>query len=221
MATTLEMHMIGNLFDPKADLIISERLRPHWSQAGAVVFVTFRTADSIPKEVLSRWEREKNAWMRRHGMPTDLQWSDFLPQLDKTLQGKFRREFNRCRESFLDTCHGRCVLKDPRLASIVDDSLMHFDGDRYRMGDFVIMPNHVHLLADPESMRKQFDSWTHFTAVQINRAIGLKGHFWQQEPFDHLVRSVEQYEYLRKYIAENPAKAQLRPGEYLYRRCDP
>ena len=89
------------------------------------------------------------------------------------------------------------------------------------MGDFVVMPNHVHLLAafpDPNAMEKQFDSWLHYTAVQINRLTNRSGHFWQQEPFDHLVRSVEQYEYLRCYIADNPKKANLREGQYIYRR---
>ena len=98
---------------------------------------------------------------------------------------------------------------------------MHFDGDRYRMGDFVVMPNHVHLLAafpNPDSMASQFDSWTHYTAFRIHRAIGGKGRFWQQEPFDHLVRSIEQYEFLRQYIAENPIKAKLDVGEYYYRK---
>ena len=65
-------------------------------------------------------------------------------------------------------------------------------------------------------MTAQFDSWLHFTAVQINKAIDEKGHFWQQEPFDHLVRSGAQYEYLRRYIADNPRKAGLRKGEYVY-----
>ena len=213
--------MLGHVFDPKAELLISEQLRPHWSQAGAIVFVTFRTADSIPKEVLHRWDREKDDWMRRQGFPDGVHWSEILPGLDEKLRGDFYREFNRCRETFLDTCHGRCLLRTPELAKIVGDSLMHFDGERYRMGDFIVMPNHVHLMAafaDPDSMRAQFDSWTHFTAVQINRSIGEKGRFWQQEPFDHLVRSVEQYDYLRRYIAENPVKANLKPGEYLYRR---
>jgi putative transposase len=89
------------------------------------------------------------------------------------------------------------------------------------MGDFVVMPNHVHLLAafaSAESLREQCDSWLHFTAFQINRAIGERGKFWHQEPFDHLVRSPEQYEYLREYIAENPIKARLRAGEFYYRR---
>jgi len=72
--------------------------------------------------------------------------------------------------------------------------------------------------ASPEQMRIQFDSWLHYTAVRINRAIGERGKFWQHEPFDHLVRSVEEYEFLRRYIADNPVKAKLREGDYLYRR---
>jgi type I restriction enzyme R subunit len=91
------------------------------------------------------------------------------------------------------------------------------------MGDFVIMPNHVHLLCafeSAEQMRPQVYSWLHYTAVQVNRAIGERGSLWQEEPFDHLVRTVQQYEYLRKYIADNPAKARLKPGEYLYRKFE-
>ena len=88
------------------------------------------------------------------------------------------------------------------------------------MGDFVVMPNHVHLLcafSSENALSKQCDSWLHFTARQINLKLGRKGKFWQQEPFDHLVRSPEQYEYLRKYIAENGAKAGLKENQFLYR----
>ena len=122
---------------------------------------------------------------------------------------------------FLDTCHGTCMMRHPELSKIVADSFMHFDGDRYRMGDFVVMPNHAHLLvafACPEALKEQCDSWMHYTGWKINQALGQSGKFWQQEPFDHLVRSPEQYEFLRKYIADNPRKANLKPGEYHYRR---
>jgi type I restriction enzyme R subunit len=215
--------MLGDLFDPKQDLLIHERCRPHWSQTGAIVFATFRTADSIPAEVIDRWEREKNDWMQRRGHSISKHWSQILPTLDDEEQAEFHREFDRTREAFLDTCHGRCLLRRPELAQIVADSLLHFDGKRYRMGDFVVMPNHVHLLAafgDAEAMERQFDSWLHYTAFRIHQQIGEKGHFWQQEPFDHLVRSVEQYEYLRAYIADNPRKANLKEGEFIYRRYE-
>ena len=85
------------------------------------------------------------------------------------------------------------------------------------------MPNHVHLLAvfaTPETMKTQCDSWMHFSAFRINQVLGAKGIFWQREPFDHLVRSVEQYDYLRQYIADNPIKSGLKPGEFLYRRFE-
>ena len=195
-------------------------MRPHWAQAGVIVFGTFRTADSIPAAVLTRWEQEKNGWLQACGYQGH--WRDVVPRLSDEERFAFKRQFNRTREDFLDTSHGRCVLRQPELAQIVNDALLHFDGDRYHMGDFVIMPNHVHFLAafaTPELMRIQFDSWLHYTATRINRVIGVRGHFWQQEPFDHLVRSLEQYNYLVKYIADNPAKANLKPGEYLWRQC--
>ena len=101
--------------------------------------------------------------------------------------------------------------------------MLHFDGQRYRMGDFIVMPNHVHFLAafaSEEMMKEQCDSWLHYTAFRINKSIGEKGKFWQQEVFDHLVRSPEQYEYLRQYVADNPVKSRLKEGEYLYRRYE-
>ena len=67
-------------------------------------------------------------------------------------------------------------------------------------------------------MLEQFDSWLHYSAYRIHQTIGERGHFWQSEPFDHLVRSSEQYEYLRTYIADNPQKAKLRTGQFLCRR---
>ena len=219
----MDNNALGELFDPKAELLIRQRCRPHWSQAGAIVFVTFRTADSIPAEVIHRWEREKYDWMQRRGHSTKRHWSRVLPTLDEREQADFHRSFARSREAFLDTCHGRRLLCRGELARIVADSLLHFDMDRYRMGDFVVMPNHVHLLAGfatAKAMKEQFDSWLHYTAFRINQRIGEKGHFWQQEPFDHLVRGVEQYEYLRTYIADNPAKANLKKGEFLYRRYE-
>ena len=67
--------MLGESFDSKAEFSIHERCRPHWSQAGAVVFITFRTADSIPQEVVARWENEKREWLNKKGVATIKHWS--------------------------------------------------------------------------------------------------------------------------------------------------
>jgi putative transposase len=213
--------MLGDCFDPEQELLIHEHCRLHWSQAGAVVFVTFRTHDSIPREVIERWDREKREWLRLRGKDSGQHWSVIIPTLPEPDRADFQQAFDRCRHGFLDSCHGCCLLKRPDLAQIVADSLLHFDGQRYRMGDFVVMPNHVHLLAvfpTAHAMTAQCASWLHYTAFRINHAIGEKGELSQEEPFDHLVRSPEQYEHLRRYIADNPHKAGLKPGEYHYRR---
>jgi putative transposase len=111
------------------------------------------------------------------------------------------------------------VLRRPELSAIVAESLLKFDGERYELTDFVVMPNHVHVLAafpDEDSMLRQCDSWKHFTGREIHRTLGRRGKFWQQDGFDHLVRSIEQFTHLRRYIAENPRKARLRPDEYRH-----
>ena len=117
----------------------------------------------------------------------------------------------------LDAGHGECVLQRPEIARIVHDSLRHFDGDRYEMISFVIMPNHVHLLAcfpDKAAMLEQCESWKHYTGSQINRRLGTHGRFWQQDAFDHLVRHEGQHRRLLDYIAQNPVKARLRLSEH-------
>jgi hypothetical protein len=67
------------------------------------------------------------------------------------------------------------------------------------------------------ALRKLGYSWKKFSATQINRCLQRRGHLWQGESFDHLVRSPEQFVYLQHYIADNPKRAGLREGEY-YRR---
>ncbi len=94
-------------------------------------------------------------------------------------------------DSALDDCHGSCMLKRPDLSKIVADNLRNLDGTDYELLDFVVMPNHVH-------------------------ALGESGHFWQEDGFDHLVRSPEQFEHYRRYIANNPVKARLKSDEYVW-----
>ena len=135
------------------------------------------------------------------------------------LQAEFHRTFSDRWHEELDRGRGSCVLQRPELARIVGSSLLHFDGERYLMTDFIVMPNHVHLLAgfrSDDAMLEQCENWKHYMAVRINRKLERTGRFWQQDAFDHLVRSVDQFEYLRRYIANNPKAARLKEGQYLH-----
>ncbi len=134
------------------------------------------------------------------------------------MQREFHETFSREYLEFLDRGLGECVLRQPELAQIVMDSLRYFDGQRYHLGDLVVMPNHVHVLTclrGTTEIERQCYSWKKFTATQINRRLHRQGRFWQEESFDHLVRTVEQLDAICRYIASNPIKAGLHEGEYI------
>ncbi len=119
----------------------------------------------------------------------------------------------------MDACHGACVLRQQELRQIVVDALRFFDRQRYTLGDFVVMPNHLHVLVGGmprEAMLTQVESWKRWTAKQINAALGQRGRFWQDESFDHLVRAEDAFQKFRRYIAENPAKAHLKDTDFTY-----
>jgi len=215
--------MVFELFDPTDEVRITDGSSlPHWFQPGVTYFVTFRTEDSIPADVSRLWHQRRDDWLRRHGIdPGKRDWKVALDRLPDGLRRTFHATFSREFLEYLDRGLGECVFKRPQIAQIVADSLEHFDGTRYHMGDFVVMPNHVHLLVcltGETDIGRQCYSWKKYTAGEINRRLGRRGRFWQEESFDHLVRSPEEFEALRRYIANNPAAAGLRPGEYLYRR---
>jgi REP element-mobilizing transposase RayT len=213
-------------FDPAAEVEISQRCLPHWGQDGATYFITFRTADALPEPVIRAWREERDNWLRRHKInPLSRNLDELLLMLPLDARREYYNTFNARWHELLDAGHA-CVLRQPELAKKVATSLLHFDGDRYEMGDFVVMPNHVHLLAmfpTFQAMKLQCRSWKKFTAGEINEVLGQTGQFWQVESFDHLVRSQMQFEYYQQYIAENPTRARLAVGEFFYygRRAEP
>jgi len=165
--------------------------------------VTFRLNDAVPKSAVERWRSEQAEFLRHHRVARaeDLQVKDLR---------HYRRIFGRQLQRTLDQGMGSCLLRDPAIGEIVRNALLHFDRDRYRIGDFVIMPNHVHLLVEPlEEMEKILHSWKSFTAKAINKRIGKVGQLWQRESYDHIVRNRRELERMIAYIVENPSKAGL------------
>ncbi|MEQ1829780.1 MAG: transposase [Pirellula sp.] len=206
-------------FDPAADFAIAERGLPHWVQSGTVCFITWRAADSLPKSVLERIDSELAIILRQHGLDPTADWQQELGRRNQSLRGQVHWDLFATRDKFLDQGHGLCLLGREACYQIVIESLTHFDTDRYFLTDVVVMPNHVHFMAafeDAESMLKQCEDWKRFTARKINRVVGRTGDFWQPDQFDHLIRSSEQFERYRRYIAENSKQAGLSEGTYLH-----
>ena len=92
----------------------------------------------------------------------------------------------------------------------------------WRIGRYVIMPDHVHFFcmagpaakALPEFMRP----WKEWTAKRILKTAGLPAPLWQPRFFDHVLRSRDSYGEKWSYVANNPVRAGLaaRPEEWPY-----
>lgn len=214
--------MSFQFFNPCRQVTITRGHLPHWDQEGATYFITWRMADSIPKDLWERWRDDRAVWLVKHGIdPKKHDWRKDMESLPEEERLDFR-QFTVRLEKEMDACHGTCVLRRPDLRQIVVDALHFFDGQRYSLTDCVVMPNHAHVLVGGlvrEAMLAQVESWKRWTAKQINKTLGQHGRFWQDESFDHLVRSEEAFWKFRRYIAENPVKAHLKPDEFsLWRR---
>lgn len=186
----------------KAAKIEKHRRRlPHWEQDGCAYFVTFRLADTMPQDKLKAWQGEKEIWLKHHPQP----WSE-------KSAAEYAERFVERIQKWLDAGYGSCALKDGAVRVVVENALRHFDGQRYSLDQFVIMPNHVHVLLQPIpsfSLSSILHSWKSFTANVINKQLGRSAPFWLDENFDHAVRSLSQLNHFRRYIADNPVQANL------------
>ncbi len=201
-------------FERDADRIEYRRHLPHWNQPDCTYFVTFRLADSLPASTLREWRMEREAWLKSHG----IQVPDQVTKLPAEARREYQRHFTSRLHAFLDSGQGACILREPRFSQVVAEALQFFDKQRYAMGNFVVMPNHVHLLVTPFgewTLEDLLHSWKRHTALTINRLRERRGPIWMDESFDHVVRSYDQLCYFREYILENPRKAKLREGEFV------
>jgi putative transposase len=206
------------------------RKLPHLRVPGATYFITFRQADSLPRKVILSWLTEHHAWLRDHGIE---------PELDKqrttrfwikwrTIPAEEREAHERRRAKIflteLDHCHGSCVMHDANCRAVVADALRFFDTDRVWLGDFVVMPNHVHVIAQmigDVELEDWVGSVKRHAARQIGKIVGTSpqrsGHFWMKESFDRVIRDREELRRTREYIRKNPASANLREDEATWR----
>ncbi|MCK5676591.1 MAG: transposase, partial [Verrucomicrobia bacterium] len=195
----------STFFNPHLPLDIHERNLPHWTQEGVTYFVTFRLADSIPQSKLEQWKSDRELWLKTHEEP----YGD-------EEKNEYHRLFSEKIMDWLDAGMGSCVLEQPKVSALVADAFRKFDGERYDLGEWVVMPNHVHVLLTPKNGHELKDilhSWKSFVAHEICKAEGTDGQVWQHESYDHIVRSPEQLLHFERYIHENPAKAGIKVAQ--------
>jgi len=164
------------------------RSLPHYDTA-APQFITFRLYGSLPEAARRTIEEQS---------------------LDKPFSKRdaVRRKLL---QEYLDRGLGQEVwLRNPDVATAVQNALLFFDGSRYELHAWVIMPNHVHVLITPgDNLDAIVGSWKAYTAVRANRILKREGRFWQKECFDRFIRNERQFINTINYIHLNPVTAGL------------
>ena len=179
---------------------------PHWTREGGIYAITFRLADSLPAEILHQWRGERDAII---GVSRDLN-----RDLTATEILRLHELHEKHIEASLDKGVGECWLKRDDIAAVVRDALLHFDGDRYHLLAWVIMPNHVHVVFRPlggQEVSQILHSWKSFSAGKANQLLDRQGEFWQSEYYDHLIRDEDDLNHAVNYVMSNPQKAGLEP----------
>lgn len=186
---------------------------PHVKREGARYFVTFRLADSLPKEVLLKYQSERAERLRCFHAQQDAprKLGTKVPATE-TLDD-IERDYFRKLEAYLDRGRGECWLKRPDIADIIAGALRFFANQRYRLDAWVVMPNHVHAVLWPmpnHTLSAIAQSWKRFTAREANKILGRTGQtFWQPEPYDHWIRNDVEHARCCGYVINNPVKARL------------
>lgn len=174
---------------------------PHFDGEAVTQSITFRLADSLPLHVLEGWKQELA--------------HQALPDSERQL------ELQKLIERYLDQGIGARYLQEPHIADLVEKALYYFDGERYRLLSWVIMPNHIHLLMTPfagHSLTEIMRSLKSYTAHEANKLLKRTGKFWFEDYFDRYIRNAEHYAAVVRYIENNPVKAGLcdSPEEWRY-----
>jgi REP element-mobilizing transposase RayT len=161
-----------------------ERRLPHWHVIGQPLFVTFRLYGSLPAN--------------RIFPPARMTSGQAFVAMDRVLDA---------------ARSGPTWLRRPEIAGMVVQAIREGDTrfGRYDLHAHVVMANHVHLLVTPRvPAARWLGPLKGFTGHEANRMLGLqKGPFWQDESYDHLVREINGFARVKRYIENNPVNAGL------------
>jgi REP element-mobilizing transposase RayT len=179
---------------------------PHYDAPGITQIITLRLADSLPASRRGEWEHllciEYNREPQPSGRPASSRFSS------SAAASRARR---RKLEEYLDRGWGECWLRQPAVAKLTEEALRFFDGQRYQLQAWVVMPNHVHVLVDvwETPLAKLVQNWKSFVAGKANQLLGRSGAFWEREYMDTVVTNEKHRQTAVRYIENNPVKGGL------------
>ena len=123
-----------------------------------------------------------------------------------------------------DAWQNRAIFRVREVAEIVTQRIISCrDEGSYLLHEFVLMPNHLHLLLTPASntsLERAIQLIKGGGSHQIHKQLGHKMQIWQPGFHEWTVRDSRDYAARREYIRMNPVVAKLvnRPEECLIHR---
>lgn len=177
---------------------------PHFDSPFVIQHVTLRLIDSLPNQVLFYLEKKLNK---------------------ETPENRDLKRRKRI-EQLIDNGYGSCILLNDAAAQLVQESILYFDGIRYRIFSWVIMPNHLHVLFQEQegwSLPRIVQCWKKFTGRKLLPL--LRQHyknqnvsgFWSRDYWDRYIRNEEHFNSVKAYIHQNPVHAGLVKAPHEWR----
>jgi REP-associated tyrosine transposase len=119
------------------------------------------------------------------------------------------------------TFQKRNILQTDRMASLLVDVLLHYrQKQQYLLHEFVVMPDHFHLLTTPqESLERAMQLIKGGFSFRAKREVGFMHEIWQPSFYDRRVRGPEEYFAFREYIRQNAPRRGLAVKAEDYRYC--
>jgi putative transposase len=105
------------------------------------------------------------------------------------------------------------LLQSERMAGLFIEVLFHYrNQSKYLLHEFVVMPNHFHLLIapiPPVTLEKAVQFIKGGLSFRARKELGVVGEIWQTSFYDHRVRDGAEYERFKHYIHQNPVRRGL------------
>jgi putative transposase len=117
------------------------------------------------------------------------------------------------------TWERRSLFRNERWARLLIDTLYHYRGSAYLLHEFVVMPDHVHVLLTPKtSLEKAVQFIKGGFSYRAKKELGSDMEVWQKGFSDHRLRDAEDYLRHVAYIRQNPIRKNLceRAEKYPY-----
>jgi len=158
---------------------------PHRDEPGLTQFITFHLVDAFPANLRAEWAA--------------------------MLETEDQRERRNQLAQYLDKGRGACWLRRPQLGGMVDQAIRFYHRKRYDLLAWVVMPNHLHALFKVNSIPLSIivADLKEYTAREANKTLGRRGQFWADDYWDTFMRDAEHELKTRRYIENNPTKANL------------